>query len=103
VRPASKGVIAGNIDGNSAGKLTYSLTSIVSETHFERDITYRALWVRNIGLVRAARADPISIGYGSLATQKPFVNVTATVATSLGWRFSVRVVCLPACRFGTDC
>ncbi len=45
VRP-SKWVIAGKIGGRPAGTVTYSLTSTVSGTRFEREFTYRApsLW-----------------------------------------------------------
>jgi hypothetical protein len=41
-----KWVIAGKIDGRPAGAVTYSLTSTVSGTRFEREFTYRApsLW-----------------------------------------------------------
>jgi uncharacterized protein YndB with AHSA1/START domain len=56
VRP-SKWVIAGKIDGRSAGTVTYSLTSSVSGTRFERDFTYRApsLWfaILNWSVLRA--------------------------------------------------
>lgn len=52
-----KWAIAGDIDGRAAGTVTYSLTSTVNGTRFQREFTYRApsLWfaILNWAVLRA--------------------------------------------------